>query len=241
MDPVRQDDRRRCRRTEASTVYLGQNGQGRIIMGINLSSNLSSNLNRLRGSLKGKPLVTITRHVRGAQMYDRKVKRKADRAKRQALIRQATYCKTVARRMLKPAKHKKSTPGSPPRLRGGSKLFRLSVQWGYNNRSNYAVVGPVQVTNRDVPEALESGGMSTAIKRIRKPVPGKSNKRRSKAAGRRAKKGRFRSGNRKLAFKSAPRGPVVKTRQKVKARPFMVPAQKITLSKFADQFKGTFK
>ena len=207
-----------------------------------MGSNLSGNLNRMKGSFKGKPLVTIKRHVRGAQMYDRKVKRKADRAKRQALIRQATYCKTVARRMLKPAKHKKSTPGSPPRLRNGSKLFKLSVQWGYNSRSNYAVVGPVQVTNRDVPAALESGGMSTAVKRLRKPVPGRSYKRRSKAAGRRRdKRGRFRSGNRKLAFKSAPRGPVVKRRQKVKAHPFMVPAQKITLSKFADQFKGTFK
>lgn len=216
---------------------------------VSTNSSLSKHINGLRSAFKAKPLVTIKRHVRGAKLHESKMRQKAERAKRTALIRQAAYCKTVARRMLKPAKLKPSQPGSPPRLRGGSKLFKLSVQWGYNSKRGVAVVGPVQVTNRDVPQALEVGGRSTAIRRLRRPLSespaGKRRKKkRSKRIGgqkRSRRSGHRKGGNRKIKFKTAPRGPTIKTRQTVKARPFMVPAQKITLTKFSYQFKGTFK
>lgn len=205
------------------------------------ASALSGHLNRMKGSLKARPMVTLRTHISKIEMYDRKMKRKVERSKRQSLIRQATYCKTVARRMLKPAKFKRNSPGNPPRLRNGSKLFRYSVHWGWNNKRKYAVVGPVQVTNRDVTEALEKGGKSTAVRRLRYGSSRRAAKKIGKKQATYKSEGRRRQGRRKLAFKDGPRGRTVKRRQKVRAYPFMVPAQKITLNKFANQFKGTFK
>jgi len=208
---------------------------------VSTTSALSGHINKLAGSLKARPMVTLRTHISKIEMHERKMKRKVDRSKRTALIRQAAYCKTVARRMLKPAKFKKNTPGKPPRLRNGSKLFRHSVQWGWNNKRKYSVVGPVQVTNRDVTEALEKGGISTAVRRLRYSSTRRSAKKIGKKQATYKSAGRRRQGRRKLAFKDGPRGRTVKSRQRVQAHPFMVPAQKITLNKFANQFKGTFR
>ena len=171
----------------------------------------TSSLGKFSGMLKARPKVVISKHIRKIQMHDRKMTQKMRRAQRTALIRQAAYCRTVARRSLKMGKKgQKSSPGKAPLLRSG-KLFRHTVHWGYNSRFNYAVVGPVQISNRNVPAAMERGGMSTA------------------------------RSNAKLKFQTAQRGPTQRYRQRVKKHPFMVPAQQVTLKKFAGQFRGTFK
>lgn len=198
----------------------------------------TSSLGKFSGMLKARPKVVMTKHIRKIQMHDRKMTQKMRRAQRTALIRQAAYCRTVARRSLKMGKKgQKNSPGKAPLLRSG-KLFRHTVQWGYNSRFNYAVVGPVQISNRNVPAAMERGGMSTAVKRMRKR-PNKITKSRGKRSYREKRK-RNRS-NAKLKFQTAQRGPTQKYRQRVKKHPFMVPAQQVTLAKFAGQFRGTFK
>ena len=92
---------------------------------------------------------------------------KVDRAKTRVLIRQAAYCKGVARRMIRPAKKggESSTPGKPPRMHNGSKLFKLSIHYGYSRMGKYSVAGPAQITNRNVPGALHKGGRSVTIRK----------------------------------------------------------------------------
>ena len=118
--------------------------------------------------LIGRPRVTyLLKHF---SLKTRQLQTKLDRAKKRVLIRQAAYCKGVARRMIRPAKagDKNSDPGKPPRMHNGSKLFKLSINWGYSNAGGYSVAGPAQVTNRNVPAALHKGGRSVAIRKGRR-------------------------------------------------------------------------
>lgn len=125
--------------------------------------------------LFGKPKLTYV--LRDFTMRTTLLRRKLDYAKKRVLIRQAAYCKGVARRMIRPAKDGEiSVPGKPPRMHNGSKLFKLSINYGYSRTGGYSVAGPIQITNRSVPKALHSGGRSVAIrkgKRRRQKVEGR--------------------------------------------------------------------
>ena len=211
------------------------------------SGSIRSALFRVQNSLargpglKGAMSASVTR----ARIYEGKLKRKENAARRRALIRQAAYTKGVARKMLVQGGKQPNKPGGPPRLRGGSKLFRNSVHWGWNKNGagvggsrGYSVAGPVQLTNRNVPGALGSGGISGAVVQ-RKSA--NTSYRKSKLA-RTAQKSRRRGSGEFLKFTDKiQKGPKFVIRQKTRKHPFMQKAMKITNRGFAAQFRGAFR
>ena len=147
--------------------------------------------------------LNIGRLASGVQWYHRRITNATEQARRRSLIRQAAYCKSVARRMLRPARAGEDVSQSDvPRLHSGN-YFKMSVHWGYDTLGKFSVAGPIQITRRNVPRALERGGTSVWVRNHH---------------GRR-----------------------MRGRQRVRAKPFMLRAQQLTLRHFPGQFRGSFR
>jgi len=207
-------------------------------MAQSIKSLFSTGTSRGLGALAKGP--RITRTLKDIKLKTKQLEDKVQRANKRSLIRQAAYCKGVARRMIRPAKKGEvSKPGKPPRMHRGSKAFKLSINWGYSNSGRYSVAGPAQITNRNVPGALHKGGRSVAVKSFSKKRNKEESELRKKKRKerRRDKRGRF-VADRKFKKGPAPAmgGRVV---QKVKKRPFMDKALKLTLKNFPGQFRGS--
>ena len=207
-------------------------------MAQSIKSLFSTGTSRGLGALVKGP--RITRTLKDIKLKTKQLEDKVERAKKRGLIRQAAYCKGVARRMIRPAKKGESSkPGKPPRMHNGSKAFKLSINWGYSNSGGYSVAGPAQITNRNVPGALHKGGRSVAVRSFpKKKNRAESDLRKKKRKQRRRNsKGQFVADRR---FKQGP-APAMGGRvvQKVKKRPFMDKALKITLKNFPGMFRGS--
>lgn len=123
-----------------------------------------------------------------SQFFDRPAVIKAvDRAKKRELSRAGAYVRSTARRSIKPARRKPkarpkrrrrkpavvrtSQPGQPPKMhtRTGRNLRLILFAWEPTRQS--VVIGPVLFKSRDgvrIPEVLEKGGRSYAVKRGKK-------------------------------------------------------------------------
>jgi hypothetical protein len=166
----------------------------------------------------GQSLVKIQQ-----MFFDRPaVVKAAGRAKTAALARFAGYVRSVARRSMRRRKSQfaHSAPGSPPFAKSGE--LRDLLFFGYDAKTGTFVVGPLGFKGSDVPSLHEHGGTRAAGKGeflLLKNSPGRDHR------------GKFVSrGTRKVAIKGTVKYP---------ARPFMAPALKTSIPKFAASFRGT--
>jgi hypothetical protein len=110
--------------------------------------------------------------------FDRpKVRRAVDRAKRQVLSRAGAFIRTTAKHSIRKRKGT-SPPGKPPHSHVG--LLRNLIFFGYDERTDSVVVGPVGFKRSSAPNVLEFGGTTTVVRRRR----GKLVKRRARVAKR---------------------------------------------------------
>jgi hypothetical protein len=97
--------------------------------------------------------------------FDRpKVVRAVDRARRQALSRGGAFIRQTARRSIRPRKST-SRPGHPPHSHEGS--LRRLILFGYDDRTDSVVIGPVGFRRKRAPNVLEFGGTTTVMRRKR--------------------------------------------------------------------------
>lgn len=88
--------------------------------------------------------------------FDRpKVQRAVDKAKRRALSRAGAFIRTTAKHSIRKRKGS-APPGSPPHSHVG--LLRRLIFFGYDERTDSVVVGPVGFKRSDAPHVLEFGG-----------------------------------------------------------------------------------
>lgn len=95
--------------------------------------------------------------------FDRpKVIKAVDRAKRQALSKGGAFIRQAARTSIRPRKGT-SKPGNPPFSHEGS--LRRLILFGYDERTDSVVVGPVGFRSSTAPNVLEFGGTTTIVRR----------------------------------------------------------------------------
>jgi hypothetical protein len=95
--------------------------------------------------------------------FDRpKVIKAVDRAKRQALSKGGAFIRQSAKTSIRPRKGT-SKPGSPPFSHEGS--LRRLILFGYDERTDSVVVGPVGFRKSTAPNVLEFGGTTTIVRR----------------------------------------------------------------------------
>ena len=100
--------------------------------------------------------------------FDRpKVRRAVDRAKRQVLSRAGAFIRTTAKHSIR-KRRGSSPPGKPPHSHVG--LLRKLIFFGYDERTDSVVVGPVGFKRSSAPNVLEFGGTSTVVRRRRGKV-----------------------------------------------------------------------
>lgn len=130
---------------------------------------------RAGGNGLNAPKLKLSRVVTDIRVYAARVKRKEAAARKRGLIRQAAFCKGIARRMIQPSKDgKPSKPGKPPRMQDGKGTLRRSIQWGWSNTGQYSVAGPIVRTTLGVTRALEHGGTSRYLrKKGKKKITGR--------------------------------------------------------------------
>ena len=97
--------------------------------------------------------------------FDRpKVTRAVDRAKRQVLSRAGAFIRTTARSSIRRRKTS-APPGRPPHSHTG--LLKRFIFFGYDERSESVVVGPLGFKRSNAPNVLEFGGTATVERRRR--------------------------------------------------------------------------
>jgi hypothetical protein len=95
--------------------------------------------------------------------FDRpKVIKAVDRAKRQTLSKGGAFIRQAAKTSIRPRKGT-SKPGSPPFSHEGS--LRRLILFGYDERTDSVVVGPVGFRRSTAPNVLEFGGTTTIFRR----------------------------------------------------------------------------
>lgn len=147
------------------------------------------------------------------------------RATTTALNRFGGYVRSVARRSMRRRKNGHSQPGQPPFAKSGE--LRDLLFYAYDPKTRSVVVGPLGFRTRSglpVPALHEFGGTRTGRKGetmdVKNPV------------GRDPKTGRFYS---RGFYRVSVEGKVLK----FPPRPFMNPALKASIPRFALMFKGT--
>ena len=110
--------------------------------------------------------------------FDRpKVQRAVDAARRRVLSKAGAFIRQEARQSIRKRKGT-SPPGRPPYSHVG--LLRNLILFGYDERTDSVVVGPVGFKRSKVPHVLEYGGVTT-VTRFRR---GKIERRRVRIAPR---------------------------------------------------------
>ena len=110
--------------------------------------------------------------------FDRaKVQRAVGKARRAVLSRAGAFIRQTAKTSIRKRK-KSSPPGKPPSSHMG--LLRKFIFFGYDERSDSVVIGPVGFRKSNAPEVLEQGGVAT-VTRFRR---GKVERRRVRIAAR---------------------------------------------------------
>ena len=183
------------------------------------------------------------------------------------LRRLGAFARTVARRSMRKRK-KASKPGAPPRVITGK--LKKGIFFAIDKRNLSVAVGPMKINRAggksiasggEVPRVLEEGGRSSKSKnprRTQRKVGGSGEIRFTRA---RDKQGKLSKGYKGKRFyvvysrlksqeqvKKAERiqtliyGPKMLKRGKIKPRPYMKPADKVTRQKLIPgAFAGTFK
>jgi len=91
--------------------------------------------------------------------FDRpKVQRAVDAARRRVLSKAGAFVRQEARQSIRKRKGT-SPPGRPPYSHVG--LLRNLILFGYDERTDSVVVGPVGFKRSNVPHVLEYGGVTT--------------------------------------------------------------------------------
>ena len=140
--------------------------------------------------------------------------KRTDRAKRRAMSRVGGFMRTTARRSMRKRK-KPSPPGRPPSSHQGD--LRRHLYFAYEPERETVVVGPVGFSRSDTPAVLERGG-SVRVRNRLVPV-GRGV---TRGAG-----GRFQSNRRMVRFSGSLR---------IKARPYMGPANEKTSGRLPGEF-----
>ncbi len=154
--------------------------------------------------------------------FDRpKVQRATDKARRRVLSRAGAFIRQTARTSIRKRKGT-SPPGSPPYSHVG--LLRRLILFGYDERTDSVVVGPVKLNKQsDAPHTLEFGGTTVARRTMLVRVGDTGRDRR----------GRFTRGKRQLVKAG--------TRLVYKPRPFMGPAMQKELPQFPELWRNSIR
>lgn len=100
-----------------------------------------------------------------SMFFDRpRVMRAVGRAQRRSLSKGGAFIRQTARTSIRKRKGT-SPPGSPPYSHEGS--LRRLIFFGYDDRTDSVVVGPVGFPRSNAPNVLEFGGATTIYRRRR--------------------------------------------------------------------------